>query len=356
MTERISFEVMTRPGKFYWLAQMIGWSSYCGLLTLSVYTNNPDQLSSVFFLNLGALLVSGVLMTHLQRLFFIRAGWLNLKLPPLLPRLIASSLIVSIFIAVIDFGTDYLSNLNNKQDQEIDISNLIVNVFAVLVLVLFWNAIYFTFHFFQKSRNQEISNLELAASNRESELKNLRSQLNPHFLFNSLNSIRALIDIDPKLAKQAVTTLSSLMRESLLLGKENLVPLSSELKIAKSYLDLEKIRFEERLTVNWEIDESLEYFEIPPFSLQMMIENAIKHGISNLKHGGEVKVRAYRENNAVCIEVINTGDLKSVTDLGVGVENVKKRLALQFGDAASFHLKEQNQKVHAKMIFNYEGV
>ncbi|NRA12445.1 MAG: histidine kinase [Crocinitomicaceae bacterium] len=306
--------------------------------------------------NILTVIVSGILVTHLQRVMFIKMGWLELRLPRLLPRLILSSFVSAIIIAAIDVGTDYLSGFLNVHDLKNEVSTIIVSIFALLVLVLFWNAIYFTYHFFQKSRKQEISNLELAASNKESELKNLRSQLNPHFLFNSLNSIRALIDIEPSKAKFSITTLSNLLRQSLVLGKENLVNLESELSIAKSYLDLEKIRFEERLNVEWEIDVELENFQIPPFSMQMMVENAIKHGISNLKDGGVVKIKAYKESNTVFLEVINSGDLKDVVDLGVGIKNIKQRLALQYGDAASFSLNERDRYVYAKMSFKNEGI
>lgn len=347
---------MLNAKRFYWLAQFVGWVSYCALLTLSVYTNNPEKINSIFLLNVGILIVSGILATHVQRLMFIKLGWLEFRLPKLLPRLIASSFFFSIIIAGIDYTTDYYTNLNNLKSKPVEFSDIIVSIFAVSILVLFWNAIYFTFHFFQKSRNQEISNLELAASKRESELKNLRSQLNPHFLFNSLNSIRALVDIDPSKAKESITTLSNLLRQSLLLGRENTVSLENELNLAKSYLDLEKIRFEERLKVIWEMEPGLDQFQIPPFSLQMMIENAIKHGISELKEGGLVIVRAYKLENGVCIEVENSGSLKSVVDLGVGIQNVKQRLSLQYGGLANFEIEEKNGVVIAKMIFIHERI
>jgi LytS/YehU family sensor histidine kinase len=165
-----------------------------------------------------------------------------------------------------------------------------------------------------------------------------------------------LVDIDPVKAKKSITTLSNLLRQSLILGKENLVSLENELNVAKSYLDLEKIRFEERLNVEWEIDGELENFQIPPFSLQMMVENAIKHGISHLKEGGVVQVKAYSDENSVLLEVINTGDLKEVVDLGVGIQNIKQRLKLQYGDGATFDLEEKDGVVVAKMSFRNERV
>lgn len=337
--------------RFYWLAQFIGWTSYCSLLTLSVYTNNPEHVNLIFFFNILIIIVAGISVTHLQRYMFIKLGWLSFKLPRLIPRLILSSFFFSILIAVIDQSTDYLSNVNAIRERPVELSNMIVNVFSILLLVLFWNAIYFTFHFFQQSRNQEIHNLELTASNRESELKNLRSQLNPHFLFNSLNSIRALITVEPEKAKVSITTLSNLLRQSLVLGRENLVPLESELNLAKSYLELEKIRFEERLEVEWELTPGLEHFEIPPFTLQMLVENAIKHGISNLKEGGIVRIKVSDSEDEVEIEVKNSGNLEDIVDLGVGIENIKQRLVLQYGEGASFELKEKNDFVYATMRF-----
>ncbi len=219
--------------KFYWLAQFIGWFAYCGLLALSVYSDDPARIDDKFLLNILFLIVTGIIATHIQRIVFIRLGWLGIRLPRLIPRLIFSSFICSIFISSVFILTDYITDVGEVKNEGFQISDFIVNVFAILVLVLFWNAIYFTFHFFQQSRRQEVSNLELKASNRESELKNLRSQLNPHFLFNSLNSIRALVDMDPIKAKVSITTLSNLLRQSLVLGNSHLVTLENELNSQK---------------------------------------------------------------------------------------------------------------------------
>ena len=113
---------------------------------------------------------------------------------------------------------------------------------------------YLAFIFIEQNRQQEIQRLKLSASEKEIELKNLRAQLNPHFLFNSLNSIRALVGLDPEQAKSAITRLSSLLRHSINLGKQTLVSLEDEIELVKNYLELEKIRFEERLQINYDID------------------------------------------------------------------------------------------------------
>jgi two-component system, LytTR family, sensor kinase len=245
---------------------------------------------------------------------------------------------------------------NYDISEELTFSNIILSAISMAILILFWNAIYFTFHFFQVSRKQEVSNLVLTASNRESELKNLRSQLNPHFLFNSLNSIRALVDIEPSKAKTSITTLSNLLRQSLLMGKENTVSVEQELAIVRNYLDLEKVRFEERLMVHWEIDDSLLSKQIPPFSVQMMAENAVKHGISERKDGGEVVVSVLRCEAGFELKIANSGVLSQKIDLGVGIANIKQRLELQFGGAAKYSLEEIGDQVVAKIEFIDEGI
>jgi LytS/YehU family sensor histidine kinase len=168
-----------------------------------------------------------------------------------------------------------------------------------------------------------------------------------------LNSIRALIDLEPSKAKESVTTLSNLLRRSLIFGKENLVSLQEELDMVSNYLELEKIRFEERLDVTWKLDPALSTFQVPPFSLQMLVENAIKHGISNLVHGGEIIIETYKNNNDVIISVTNSGEITGTVDTGIGIENTKRRLALQFKDSAEFELFENNGQVTAKLTFKH---
>lgn len=343
--------------RFYWIAQFGGWMAFAGLSTLNIYTRQPQSLTDLYFINIVFLVLAGILTTHLQRFLFLRLGWLNLRLQPLIPRLLLLSAFCAVIIWFLDFATDFLTGYHTEQGLKVDLPIVIAQMLVILLLVLTWNGIYFTFHFFQKSRKQEISNLELVASNKESELKNLRSQLNPHFLFNSLNSIKALVDIDPIKAKKSITTLSNLLRQSLILGKENLVSLENELNVAKSYLDLERVRFEERLQIEWEVESGLSEFQIPPFSLQMMVENAIKHGISNLKEGGWVRIKAFEKDNQVCIQVINSGNLKKIVDLGVGIKNIRQRLELQYGNNASFYLRElPDNNVEALMCFKNERI
>lgn len=340
---------MATSKRLYWIAQFIGWTSYIALIFLATYADDPAKIDRYLVINLLSLIFFSIVGTHMMRAFFLKMIWLDLKLAPLIPRLIFASLVCSLFIS---FTTTIISLLTDPKEREtISFLFILINVFAIMVLVLFWNAIYFTFHFFQKSRKQELDNVSLEASRNEIELKNLRSQLNPHFLFNSLNSIRALIDLEPSKAKTAVTVLSNLLRKSLILGKENIVRLDEELEMVNNYLELEKIRFEERLEVIWNLDRSLDDFPLPPFSLQMLVENAIKHGISNLIEGGKIIIETRKTSDNVIIEVINSGEITGNVDTGIGIENTKRRLALQFKESAEFELVQMDNQVLARLIF-----
>lgn len=337
----------------YWGAQLLGWTGYSCLIYLSAYIDRPKEITYKLLIKLLFVTFFSISYTHLMRWFMLRMDWLNKRLVALMPRLILISLSCSVLI---EYSLTFVEHfLLREADAYSNFGRVIINILALTMLVVCWNGIYFTYHFFQKLRQQELDNLSLESSKNEIELKNLRSQLNPHFLFNSLNSIRALIDMEPQHAKSAVTTLSNLLRKSLISGKENLIPLFEEMEIVHNYLDLEKIRFEERLNVIWDIDTQLDSFPIPPFSIQMLAENAIKHGISNRIEGGSIKITSRKKENTVIITVENTGKLGNSPDTGIGISNTRRRLAIQYKGKADFSLSEHNNTVIATLKFEHEN-
>ncbi len=343
------FVFMRSVKGLYWIAQYTGWSAWGALILLAAYSDASSKVDAELVINVISLVFFSILSTHLMRALFVRLNWLDLKPAPLIPRLAMASVACALIISFLTTSVTLL--IDWKEVESLTVLGVLINILAILVLVLFWNAIYFTFHFFQKSKKQELNNLTLEASKNEIELKNLRSQLNPHFLFNSLNSIRALIELDPPKAKEAVTKLSGLLRRSLIMGKENLVRLDEELEMVSNYLELEKIRFEERLAVKWETEKSLAEFMVPPFILQMLVENAIKHGISNLIDGGEITIIAERLDCDVVITVINSGSLGNNADTGIGIQNTRRRLDIQFRGTVDLELRQEGDKVVARLIF-----
>lgn len=209
-------------------------------------------------------------------------------------------------------------------------------------------------------KKSEIESLIWEAAVKDYELKTLKSQLNPHFMFNAMNSIRSLIEEEPESAKIALTKLSSILRYSLTMERAESVPLGEEIKSVKDYLDLEKMRFEERLKYNLDISENSARIEIPPMMIQTLVENGIKHGISKIAAGGTIKVKSIIQNSDLLISIENDGHLDDdalKNSRGFGIANTKHRLNLLFGEKASFTLNNNpDNKVVAKLIIPVEGV
>ena len=216
------------------------------------------------------------------------------------------------------------------------------------------------YHLFRYARISTKRALELENSLQESELDRLRKQLNPHFLFNALNGIRALVLTEPKQSREAIGQLSDLLRLSLKVNLSENISLEEEVEILENYLSIEKIRFEERLKVEIDIPTSLRRYNVVPFSLQILAENAVKHGIGKLKKGGIIKVVASKSVNYLNLQVINTGSLtsdieNSSENTSIGLENLKRRLKINFGEKAKFDLVGENGFVTATIIFPLEG-
>ncbi len=192
------------------------------------------------------------------------------------------------------------------------------------------------YHFVIKTRKQEMDTIKLEALVRELELNTIKAHVNPHFIFNSLNGIRALIDENPERARTAITQLSSILRSSLSAEKAETVSLLEELKIVKDYLALESMRFEDRLQVEFAVDEKSLNNPVPPMMLQTLVENAIKHGISKQMKGGMIKIISDINQNSHELLVQNTGHLNGYSkNVGFGIASTIDRLNLLYGARTS---------------------
>ncbi|MFA5573624.1 MAG: histidine kinase [Brumimicrobium sp.] len=334
----------------YWIIQIVSWGAFCIIIGFAVALRDefePDTVVQLFILYFLL-----ILSTHTIRFFLLKFNWLNLSIIEVLPRAIV--LITVIATSQVLF-TNFVINHYIFNEELVSVPELMVNIIVNGIFFFLWMAVYFTYHLFRKSRDQEIYTLKLKALQTETKLKNLKDQLNPHFIFNSLNNIRALIEIDLAKAKSTITTLSSLLRASLQSTKNTFIPLSEELILVEKYLQLEKVRFEERLnfTITNNIDKDV---FVPPFVIQTFVENAIKHGVSQSSLNGEVNIIVQYENENLKIEVQNTGEfnpLSTTTDNGIGIENVIRRLQIVYGDEASFSIKNiPNNKVSAVILIH----
>lgn len=398
---------MERKKLFYWGVQFAGWTAYF-LFSILLLFSTEDFISTLNLYIYAALsILAAIMVSHGIRYVIIKKS--------LLSKPINQLVIITLFLTIIagftletfqhffeeiieiDFLVDQDKQDNSSQWVVVDgdtlqVANLPVDsmqinkpadtlqltngetlsseqqeeepfqwgvfLFGVsrsIILFLLWSGFYYVFAIVEKSRAQEILNLKWEASKNEIELKNLRAQLNPHFLFNSLNSIRALIGLNPEQAKTSVTQLSSLLRKTICLGKLRVISLKEELDLVKIYLDLEQVRFEERLSTDFQISQESLSLEIPPLMIQTVVENAIKHGISQSIDGGIVRVISHKRENTLEITVSNSGFLKiDQKEEGIGISNTKKRLEILYGKDASFSINQVDDEVVVKINITYK--
>jgi len=322
--------------QIYWYCQVLGWAFY--ILINSVFFGlnaEPDVREYVMFF---LMLPTGIGISHFYRLFIKRLDLFKFNIPTQLLAVVVFSFLNGSLYFLIDILLLKSLGLSIVKLNLVNITELVLNFSVVFVI---WNVIYFGFHYFQNYKRSEINALRYLAASRESELNNLKAQLNPHFIFNCMNSIRALIDENPDKAKVAVTQLSNILRNTLLIDKSPEIALKDEINLVFDYLQLEKIRYEERL--NYELLISTEAGEclIPPFIIQTQVENAIKHGISKIPGTGKITVTAEKRPYELYISVANTGKLSNDKPLtGVGFKNSIQRLELLYGKGSSITIHE----------------
>ena len=226
-------------------------------------------------------------------------------------------------------------------------------ILITFILMALWLLIYFIWHYINKNRNDQMDKLQLEAMVKSLELKTIKSHINPHFIFNAHNSIRALVDENPARARQAITELSNILRSSMQAEKMETVPLQQELDIVKDYLALEHMRFEDRLKIEMDINEDTLSQTIPPMMLQTLVENAIKHGISKRMNGGTVRIISAYKNGHHELIVQNSGTLNCYNisrKEGFGITSTHERLNLLYQGKANFEMHEVDGMVESRII------
>lgn len=319
------------------MLQICGWALYA--IINMIFAHLRGQFNLNYFLYSSLLAGWYIFSTHVFRLIILKYQWLTAKIKHILLNVficIALLTIVNFFIHI------FIWLLIGAFNYEYDLDPTIISVYLLSTFVLYftWTLLYFIIHYFERYNTA----LKYEALKNEIELNNLKSQLNPHFIFNALNSIRALVDEDPKKSKDAITRLSNILRISLVSNKNKVVRFGDELHAVRDYLNLEAMRFEERLRITYDIDPASENFTVPPMMIQTLVENGIKHGISKLKEGGAINIKTMVENSSFKIKIRNTGQLnveKLNSTKGLGIENTIKRLKLLYGENASFNIKNE---------------
>lgn len=335
----------------YWWCQVSGWTFYT-LAYLFLAFVFEQQISGLFAKRLILSVFLGLLITHVLRIVLhqlkllpplIRGQWIKLFLVVSL-ICVGYSLIYSTLVEWLKIYDPTMKTTVQKR--------FIFDLFYDAPIIIIWVSSYYVWHYIEANRRSNLDKVRLETMVKELELKTIKSHINPHFIFNALNSIRALVDENPERARKAITGLSNILRSSMQADKSETSSFEKELNIVKDYLELEHIRFEDRLQVEYNIHEDSFYHNVPPMMLQTLVENAIKHGISKQVNGGVIKIISCFKNHHHELIVQNTGTIdKTHSNDGFGIPSTLNRLKLLYGERADFHLKNLNNKmVEAKVI------
>ncbi len=341
----------------YWWCQFGGWTFYGLSMFFFIWVYYFD-VSTLYLKRTLLSIFFGLLFTHLLRFIILK---LKLTAPIFGKQWIhLFALILFICIAysyAISTVVEWLKLYDPKMKASVP-ERFFLNLVTDSPIILVWLSIYYLWHYIENTRNTKIDSVKMESLVKELQLKTIKAHINPHFIFNALNSIRALVDENPERARTAITELSNILRSSMQAEKIETTSLEKELSIVKDYLELEQIRFEDRLKVQYEIDEDTLDQQVPPMMLQTLVENAIKHGISKQVNGGFIKVSSDFSGDYHELVVENTGYLntKKGTE-GFGILSTINRLKLLYGNNANFEIKNINgNMVKAKVILPVASV
>ena len=333
--------------RFFWKLQIIGW----GLVGVSnfIVQSNIDIPFKVLLFNSIVPFFAGLGVTTTYRFFIYQKKWKHWSVGKMAVMVIGSTFILTVsFLLIIALIYAILFAKN-----AFSLVTLMSNGFIFSAIMLAWTAIYFGVHYFNHWNQAEVEKWKLVAEMKDAQLGSLKSQINPHFVFNTINNIRALILEDAEKAREMLLNFSDLFRYSLQNTAQAQVTLEEELEMVKQYFELLSIQFEDKLQYKITLGEGLDEVNIPPMMLQLLIENAVKHGISQFKDGGTILVDIHQENNVLNLKVTNTGSLSASAQLseklGVGLKNIEKRLELLYNGTASLQLKELDHQVEASI-------
>lgn len=332
-----------------WKWQIIGWLLYFLLMFLTFLTRDTSETIGYIFLIKSFRTLVGFSLSCL--LWLIYRNLINSQsMGKTVLVIFASSALFGIVWTVLETLLFWSTLPNFDLMYSLQFKPRVALTYTVTLLA--WSAIYFGIQYWKQVQVEHQNVLHAKILAESAQLQMLRYQVNPHFLFNALNSIRASISPNNPVAKQMVTQLSEFLRHSLMSNDKNQNTLSEEVEAVENYLAIEKIRFEEALEVEINIDQQTKPIMLPSFLLNPLVENAIKHGFQTSQDILKISVTTFLEDNKLVIEVKNSGNLnpkKTREEGNIGLNNVQERLKKQLPNQSSFALFEENGWVVARI-------
>lgn len=327
---------------WYWIFQVVGWNG-AALLSLASLSRAPLSAAIIGVSWCGA--ATGLLLSMAWRRVLRRRGWIAGRFA--WQRIVPSLLLLALLQSLLAGASYMLLQPFGRVTSWQWLPSAMISWFGIFLL---WTILYAMVIALRRASRLEAETLRLQVLAKDAELRALQAQVNPHFFFNSLNSVRALVFEDRQAAADTLDRLAALMRHALNAGRQDTVTLADELDAVRAYLAIEAIRFEARLQVRFEIAPGLEALRIPSMSVQTLVENAVRHGVEVQPAGSTIVIEARRSDGGVALAVANTGMLRTGShSTRLGLDNARQRLALLLGPAASLTLRQQDGWVRAEL-------
>jgi glucose-6-phosphate-specific signal transduction histidine kinase len=332
----------------YWACQIAGWGTYSAVVfgITTAFTGWRANILICFLL----FFIYSIGLTHLLRRTIRKRQWLAERAFPGLLYVFAGAVATGLFQTVLIVVIARAAVGPNV----FDTTGIISAASSVTFICCVWAAAYVVVHWYRRYRESQLREVQAQLSLQRAELRALQAQVNPHFLFNSLNAIRGTVRENPEQAEGMITSLSNLFRRSLRSDGAQLIPLAEEMEAVSDYLALESARFDERLKVLVEVQPEAGQWQVPAMLVQTLVENAVKHGISKLPKGGCVCIRGALDDHSLVLEIENTGSLRQEDSeprgMHTGLANARERLRLLCGSRASLSLSDRDGKVAAKVV------
>lgn len=332
--------------KTYWLCQLAGWFGMVAIETINYTFFILGKFNAVYFWEFIKYALIGIVSTHFYRVILKRSHFFEKKTIQLWLYAFLSTFMIASVLALVNFLPSMWQNFSEfvKEVRFVDIAGTIINWMRYVGV---WIIIYFMYKILQQNSAIQQEKLKLENLAKTTELELLKTQLNPHFLFNALNSIKALVIINPEQSRDAIVKLSELLRFTLQYGKERLIPIKDEMEEVRKYLELEQLRFGPRLTVSYDIDENTLSQTLPPAIILTLAENAVKHGAAKQMEDGFITIKTSINNHFFQIEVSNNGIYQPTASIGIGLKHVNKRLEEVYHNQAEFLITEFENNVVA---------
>ena len=342
------------------MLQIAGWSLHAFILAGTAFAVNAKSSTLTIWITYIILSVFGLFWTHLFYKYYISKRIFVTNFSKLAKYIFGGAFVLSCLLVLSRIAMGALHDLVLIKFFKFNLLPQAGTSFPFLLSVtanafgamLIWSLLYFSFKFFEQYNGALVGQLKVEAALKEAQYQGLIAQINPHFLFNTLNAIRELTKIDASKAWSAVTELSDLLRYTLTSEKVRLVSLNEELTAIKDYLSIETMRFGNRLAYHLHVPEEIRSLQIPPVSLLTLVENAIKHGISKSVAGGKITICCKMVDGHLEAQVSNCGELAFNYSKGIGLSNLLRRMDILYGGDYFFSIvNERNRLVSATLKF-----